>query len=86
MLVRLVGSLLSPSLVPTWSREGPYDGHVAVDMHFSPDRRSLAVVSADEHGYRYVIAAFGAATDTIRAAQRTGQMARSLTVTLPTRL
>jgi hypothetical protein len=43
----------SPRPEPSWSFEFPYDGNVAVDMHFSPDGRSLAVVSADAKSYRY---------------------------------
>lgn len=39
--------LAPPSPARTWSFEVPYDGNVAVDMHLSPDGRSLAVVSAD---------------------------------------
>ncbi len=43
----------SPPSEPNWSFEFPYDGNVAVDMHFSPDGRSLAVVSADARTRRY---------------------------------
>jgi WD40 repeat protein len=48
-LVWLIAGLWLAPLSParTWSFEVPYDGNVAVDMHLSPDGRSLAVVSAD---------------------------------------
>jgi WD40 repeat protein len=45
LLVMLVPR--SPPSEPNWSFEFPYDSNVAVDMHLSPDGRSLAVVSAD---------------------------------------
>jgi WD40 repeat protein len=56
MLVWLTVRLLVPSSSewhPRWDFEFPYDGNVAVDMRFSPDGRSLAVVSADARTKHY---------------------------------
>jgi hypothetical protein len=54
MALCLLAALLArrwASSRPDWSFAFPYDGRAVADMHFSPNGRSLAVVSADDHTY-----------------------------------